>query len=32
MRIGITDLPLHHGRCPSWLFQRMKELGRAVAE
>ncbi|MFH8119570.1 MAG: DUF763 domain-containing protein [Candidatus Aenigmatarchaeota archaeon] len=32
VRIGITDLPLHHGRCPSWLFQRMKELGRAVAE
>jgi len=32
MRTGIADLPLHYGRCPPWLFQRMKKLGRAVTE
>ncbi|MFB6088531.1 MAG: DUF763 domain-containing protein [Candidatus Aenigmatarchaeota archaeon] len=27
-----TDLPLHGGRCPSWLFKRMKELTGAISE
>ena len=30
-RTGIADLPLHHGRAPRWLFQRMEKLGRAIA-
>ncbi|OKY77995.1 MAG: hypothetical protein BTN85_0473 [Candidatus Methanohalarchaeum thermophilum] len=25
-RKGTTDLPLHTGKCPSWLFKDMKEL------
>ena len=32
MRVGITDLPLHCGECPAWLFQRMKKLGKALTE
>jgi hypothetical protein len=32
MRTGVADLPLHHGKCPPWLFGRMKSLGRAVSE
>ena len=31
-RTGFADLPLHGGRCPPWLFQRMKDLAAAVAE
>jgi len=27
---GITDLPLHGGRCPPWLFKKMKLLGEAI--
>ncbi|MEW6189048.1 MAG: DUF763 domain-containing protein [Actinomycetota bacterium] len=29
-RTGIANLPLHYGRTPSWLFQRMKELAREI--
>jgi hypothetical protein len=29
---GSADLPLHGGRVPPWLFQRMARLGRVVAE
>jgi len=29
-RTGIADLPLHGGRAPSWLFQRMTRLARAL--
>lgn len=32
MKTGITDLPLHYGSCPAWLFQRMKKLGKAITE
>lgn len=32
MRTGSCDLPLHQGRCPPWLFGRMKELGGAITE
>ena len=30
MRTGIANLPLHGGRAPAWLFQRMKLLAREV--
>jgi hypothetical protein len=32
LRSGITDLPLHYGNCPKWLFERMKKLGKNIAE
>jgi hypothetical protein len=31
-RSGFADLPLHGGRVPSWLSERMTKLGSAVAE
>lgn len=31
-RAGLAELPLHVGRCPPWLFVRMKRLGGAIAE
>ena len=30
MRTGIAHLPLHGGKAPAWLFQRMKRLGREI--
>lgn len=30
-RTGIATLPLHHGRAPRWLFQRMVALAREIA-
>src|SRR4030043_1436728 len=30
MRTGIAYLPLHYGKAPSWLFQRMKHLSREI--
>lgn len=30
MRTGITTVPLDYGRCPRWLFERMKKLGRSI--
>jgi len=30
MRTGITQLPLHGGRAPAWLFGRMKLLAREI--
>ncbi|MEM2865952.1 MAG: DUF763 domain-containing protein [Candidatus Hadarchaeales archaeon] len=30
MRTGTAELPLHGGRCPPWLFGRMRRLGGAV--
>jgi hypothetical protein len=30
MRTGIAHLPLHYGKAPSWLFQRMKQLSREI--
>ena len=36
MRTGRADLPLHGGRAPAWLFERMRllarEIGRAIVE
>jgi hypothetical protein len=29
---GVADLPLHGGRVPSWLAERMTKLGTAIAE
>ncbi|MDQ6705992.1 MAG: DUF763 domain-containing protein, partial [Acidobacteriota bacterium] len=31
-RSGIADLPLHGGRVPPWLAERMTRLGTAIAE
>jgi hypothetical protein len=31
-RSGTSDLPLHGGRVPAWLANRMMELGTAIAE
>jgi len=31
-RTGISDLPLHHGSCPPWLFVRMKDMLRSISE
>ncbi|MGB9576980.1 MAG: DUF763 domain-containing protein [Candidatus Norongarragalinales archaeon] len=30
MKTGVAELPLHAGRCPKWLFPRMKRLGAAI--
>jgi len=32
MRTGITELPLHYGTAPRWLFSRMTKLSRAISE
>ncbi|MGB9761404.1 MAG: DUF763 domain-containing protein [Caldimicrobium thiodismutans] len=29
-RKAIVDLPLHNGKCPPWLFEKMIRLGRAI--
>lgn len=31
-RTGITDLPLHNGTAPRWLFHRMTKLAGAIAD
>src|SRR5947209_7109440 len=31
-RSGVADLPLHGGRVPPWLAERMTKLGSAIAE
>jgi hypothetical protein len=31
MKTGIANLPLHYGKAPPWLFQRMKKLAREIA-
>ncbi|NOZ63540.1 MAG: DUF763 domain-containing protein [Caldiserica bacterium] len=30
MRTGVANLPLHYGRAPSWLFEKMVRLSREV--
>src|SRR6187551_2271910 len=32
MRTGIAQLPLHYGKVPSWLADRMARLGRLIGE
>lgn len=29
---GVAELPLHQGTCPSWLFNRMRELARCISK
>ncbi len=29
-RTGIANLPLHYGKAPPWLFQRMVKLSREI--
>jgi hypothetical protein len=29
-KIGIATLPLHYGRAPRWLFDRMTALSREI--
>src|SRR5436853_5863852 len=31
-RSGVADLPLHGGRVPPWLAERMTKLGTAISE
>lgn len=31
-KLGTADLPLHFGRCPRWLFERMVKLSGGIAE
>jgi len=31
MKTGIATVPLDYGRCPKWLFERMKILSRSIA-
>lgn len=31
MRTGVTNLPLHSGKAPCWLFERMTRLARGIA-
>jgi len=30
MRTGIATIPLDYGRCPRWLFERMRRLSRGI--
>jgi len=32
IKSGITDLPLHYGNCPKWLFSSMKNLSKKISE
>jgi len=32
LRSGTADLPLHGGRVPHWLAERMTRLGSAITE
>ncbi len=31
-KVGIANLPLHPGKCPKWLFERMVRLGGAITK
>ncbi|MBI2304458.1 MAG: DUF763 domain-containing protein [Chloroflexi bacterium] len=32
MRTGVASLPLHYGRAPRWLFERMVRLARGISQ
>jgi hypothetical protein len=32
MERAVTSLPLHYGKAPAWLFQKMKRLSAALIE
>jgi hypothetical protein len=29
-RTGVANLPLHYGKVPPWLFERMSQLAREI--
>ena len=29
-RVGVATIPLDYGKCPRWLFERMKRLSRGI--
>jgi hypothetical protein len=31
-RTGVVDLPLHYGKAPRWLFERMRKLTKAITD
>jgi len=31
-KTGIANLPLHYGKAPRWLFERMVKLAKAITE
>ncbi|MFQ6137238.1 MAG: DUF763 domain-containing protein [Candidatus Hydrothermarchaeales archaeon] len=31
-KVGVVNLPLHSGKCPPWLFKRMKKLAGVISE
>lgn len=31
-RTGTADLPLHYGKVPAWLYERMSSLGKSIIE
>ncbi len=31
MKTGVTNLPLHYGKAPAWLFARMKKLAAGIS-
>jgi len=31
MKTGIATVPLDYGRCPPWLFERMRRLARGIS-
>jgi len=31
MKTGVATVPLDYGKCPKWLFERMKKLSREVS-
>jgi len=31
-KTGSSDLPLHYGRAPAWLFERMRSLAREILQ
>jgi hypothetical protein len=32
MRVGVAELPLHYGKCPKWLFERMVKLSSQISK
>jgi hypothetical protein len=32
MRVGVAELPLHYGKCPRWLFERMVKLSSQISK
>ena len=32
MRVGVAELPLHYGKCPKWLFEKMVKLSSQISK